>query len=121
MGDSFYKIDWYKQSSRYFKFGSSEEGDEKGKMIDSQRMYDSPKHNVSVDSLGSMVRKYDHSNKRTTLVNDDVRVYKGGSWNDVAYWLSPGTRRFLDQDSATATIGFRCAMISVGEPGKRKL
>ena len=43
-----------------------------------------------------------------------VRVYKGGSWQDVAYWLSPGTRRYLFEDSATATIGFRCAMIRAG-------
>jgi formylglycine-generating enzyme len=50
----------------------------------------------------------------TSLVTDRARVYKGGSWKDVAYWMSPGTRRFLDQDSATATIGFRCAMIRAG-------
>jgi formylglycine-generating enzyme len=58
-------------------------------------------------------KRYDakHSN---SVVNDKLRVYKGGSWNDVAYWLSPGTRRFLPQDSSTATIGFRCAMISTG-------
>jgi len=49
-----------------------------------------------------------------SLINDEVRVFKGGSWKDVAYWLSPGTRRFMAQDSATATIGFRCAMINVG-------
>lgn len=49
-----------------------------------------------------------------SLVTDKARVYKGGSWKDVAYWMSPGTRRFLDQDSATATIGFRCAMIRAG-------
>jgi gliding motility-associated lipoprotein GldJ len=50
----------------------------------------------------------------TSLITDEARVYKGGSWKDVAYWLSPGTRRYLDQDSATATIGFRCAMIRAG-------
>lgn len=49
-----------------------------------------------------------------SLINDRVRVYKGGSWKDVAYWLSPGTRRFLAEDSSTATIGFRCAMIRAG-------
>jgi formylglycine-generating enzyme len=49
-----------------------------------------------------------------SLITDEVRVYKGGSWKDVAYWLSPGTRRFMAQDSATATIGFRCAMINTG-------
>jgi gliding motility-associated lipoprotein GldJ len=49
-----------------------------------------------------------------SLISDKTRVYKGGSWKDVAYWMSPGTRRFLDQDSSTATIGFRCAMIRAG-------
>jgi sulfatase modifying factor 1 len=49
-----------------------------------------------------------------SLISDKTRVYKGGSWKDMAYWLSPGTRRFLDQDSSTATIGFRCAMIRAG-------
>lgn len=43
-----------------------------------------------------------------------VRVYKGGSWADVAYWMSPGTRRYLFEDSATSTLGFRCAMIRAG-------
>ena len=56
-----------------------------------------------------------------SLVDNNLRVYKGGSWNDVAYWLSPGTRRALDQDSSTATIGFRCAMIAIEPKGKRKL
>ncbi len=50
----------------------------------------------------------------TSLITDKARVYKGGSWKDVAYWMSPGTRRYLDEDSATATIGFRCAMIRAG-------
>ena len=57
--------------------------------------------------------RYDKKNNNS-LIDNRTRVYKGGSWNDVAYWLAPGTRRFLDQDSATATIGFRCAMISAG-------
>jgi sulfatase modifying factor 1 len=30
----------------------------------------------------------------TTLVSDQSRVIKGGSWNDRAYWLSPGTVAF---------------------------
>ncbi len=50
----------------------------------------------------------------TTLVSDHSRVYKGGSWNDRAYWLSPGTRRFLEEDQALSTLGFRCAMNSMG-------
>ncbi len=56
----------------------------------------------------------DSYNPNTQLISNKSRVYKGGSWKDVAYWLSPGTRRYLDQDSATATIGFRCAMIRAG-------
>lgn len=54
------------------------------------------------------------STYNTTMISDEFRVYKGGSWRDVAYWLSPGARRFLHQDSATNHIGFRCAMIAVG-------
>jgi gliding motility-associated lipoprotein GldJ len=57
--------------------------------------------------------RYDSKNQNS-LITNKVRVYKGGSWADVAYWLAPGTRRYLDEDSATATIGFRCAMISAG-------
>ncbi|MEO8795372.1 MAG: SUMF1/EgtB/PvdO family nonheme iron enzyme [Daejeonella sp.] len=52
----------------------------------------------------------------TTLVNDRSRVFKGGSWNDRAYWLNPATRRFKQQDDASAELGFRCAMTLVGEP-----
>jgi len=53
---------------------------------------------------------------KTTLVNDHSKVYKGGSWNDMAFWLNPATRRFMDQDDASAEIGFRCAMTLVGAP-----
>src|SRR5688572_26621405 len=58
----------------------------------------------------------------TTLVSDKSRVYKGGSWNDRAYWLSPGARRFLEEDQAMSTLGFRCAMDRMGSPegNKRK-
>lgn len=52
----------------------------------------------------------------TSLISDDVRVYKGGSWRDRAYWLSPGTRRYLYQGSAKDDLGFRCAMNRVGSP-----
>lgn len=53
---------------------------------------------------------------KITLVNDRSKVFKGGSWNDRAYWLNPGTRRYLDQGEASSEIGFRCAMSSVGDP-----
>jgi gliding motility-associated lipoprotein GldJ len=106
-----------KKSSRYFDFGNTDEG---AKLIDSKRMYDSPKHNVTVDSLGNMVRKFDKSNKRTSLVSDDVRVYKGGSWRDRAYWLDPAQRRYFPQDMATDYIGFRCAMSRLGAKADKK-
>jgi len=50
----------------------------------------------------------------TTLVNDRSKVYKGGSWNDRAYWLNPATRRHMQQDETSAEVGFRCAMSMVG-------
>lgn len=53
----------------------------------------------------------------SSLINDDARVYKGGSWKDRAYWMSPGTRRYLDAKQSTDHIGFRCSMARVGSPG----
>ncbi|MCU0357147.1 MAG: gliding motility lipoprotein GldJ [Cyclobacteriaceae bacterium] len=76
---------------------------------------ESSKYNNSIQKnqeTGEWVKQ--NENSFTSLITDRARVYKGGSWKDVAYWMSPGTRRFLDQDSATATIGFRCAMIRAG-------
>ena len=52
----------------------------------------------------------------TTLINDESRVIKGGSWNDRAYWLSPGTRRFMQETTAASTVGFRCAQSYLGPP-----
>jgi len=52
----------------------------------------------------------------STLITDKSRVYKGGSWKDRAYWLSPGNRRFYDEFRSTDYIGFRCAMTRVGSP-----
>ncbi len=107
-----------KQSSKYYKFGGTDA--DKGKISDKENMYNAPKHNVKIDSLGVMDRKYDKSNKRTTLINDAVRVYKGGSWRDRAYWLDPAQRRFFPQDMATDYIGFRCAMSRVGSKSNTK-
>lgn len=52
----------------------------------------------------------------SSLISDDVRVYKGGSWKDRAYWLVPGTRRYLEQTKSQNDLGFRCAMTRVGSP-----
>lgn len=50
----------------------------------------------------------------TTLISDKSRVYKGGSWADGAYYLSPSVRRFYNEDESSSTIGFRCAMNKIG-------
>tara|TARA_Y100000782_G_scaffold115547_1_gene159917 strand:+ start:4865 stop:6373 length:1509 start_codon:yes stop_codon:yes gene_type:complete len=52
----------------------------------------------------------------SSLVTDKTRVYKGASWKDRAYWMHPGTRRFLDESLSTNYLGFRCAMDRVGSP-----
>jgi len=67
---------------------------------------------IDGDEPESIVYNYGVS----SLVNDHTRVYKGGSWKDRAYWLTPGSRRFLEEDQSTNDIGFRCAMTRVGSP-----
>ncbi|MDA3905085.1 MAG: SUMF1/EgtB/PvdO family nonheme iron enzyme [Bacteroidales bacterium] len=66
--------------------------------------------NGTTDTL----RMYNYG--KTSLINNKARVYKGGSWKDGAYYLSPGVRRFLDENEAANYIGFRCAMDRVGGP-----
>ena len=69
---------------------------------------------------GKMVGEYDKSNNRTTLIDDKVRVFKGGSWRDRAYWLDPAQRRYYPQELSTDYIGFRCAMSRVGSKADKK-
>jgi len=68
------------------------------------------------DLEGNPIKPEDRTSWPTTLISDKSRVYKGGSWKDRAYWLAVGSRRFLDEDKSTSTIGFRCAMDRVGSP-----
>ncbi len=87
--------------------GDGEEGyDASYTFIGNERLYTEEEW-VQVSGLQ---KSYNADNPPTKR----MRVYKGGSWADVAYWLSPGTRRALFEDSATSTIGFRCAMIRAG-------
>ncbi|MCH8904410.1 MAG: SUMF1/EgtB/PvdO family nonheme iron enzyme [Bacteroidetes bacterium] len=51
-----------------------------------------------------------------SLISNQARIYKGGGWKDLAFYLSPGTRRYLDENQSTNDIGFRCAMNRVGSP-----
>jgi len=57
---------------------------------------------------------YDYG--KNTLINDSTKVYKGGGWDDRAYWLSPGTRRYRQGNLPAADIGFRCVMDRLGSP-----
>ena len=75
-----------------------------------QQTWDTPEDS----SVSTSRMMYDYST--TSMINDKARVYKGGSWNDRAYYLVAGTRRFLDQSLSTDYIGFRCAMTRVGNP-----
>ncbi|WP_322549288.1 gliding motility lipoprotein GldJ [Flavobacterium psychraquaticum] len=113
-----------RQSTRFFKTGGSDE-ENADNANEKNRMYESPKHKItaSVDSTSTekkMLKQYDKSDERTSLINDDVRVYKGGSWRDRAYWLDPASRRYFPQDMATDYIGFRCAMSKVGPKSNKK-
>ena len=101
------------QSGRGYA-SSESESSEGGK-----RMYNSPTHSVTSDSTG-IVKNYDKSESRTSLVSNAVRVYKGGSWRDRAYWLDPAQRRYYPEYISTDDIGFRCAMSKVGPKSSKK-
>jgi len=94
------------RSSRFFE--DFEEGETENEDM-TRKMYNSPLHKATTDS-----KSYDKSNSKTSLINDEVRVYKGGSWKDREYWLDPAQRRYYPEDMATDYIGFRCAMSRVG-------
>jgi len=112
-------------STRDYRLGSNPELDlEKtadGRPITST-MYDAPSHKLEFKDDGTVdyKRSIDKSNDRTSLITDEVRVYKGGSWKDRAYWLDPAQRRYLPQYIATDYIGFRCAMTRLGSKSKAK-
>ncbi|MDB2342037.1 gliding motility lipoprotein GldJ [Flavobacteriaceae bacterium] len=107
------------ESTRKFSNGAPAEDD--NSKPESTLMYNAPTAaKVTLDEEGNVIRTVDKSNKRTTLITDEVRVYKGGSWKDRAYWLDPAQRRYLPQYIATESIGFRCAMSRVGSKSRVK-
>lgn len=77
------------------------------------RMYNSPETPRAIGESGLMMQQYD-TKKRTTLISNETRVYKGGSWKDRAYWLDPAQRRYLPEYMSTNYIGFRCATDRLG-------
>ena len=101
-----------KKSTRYFQSFNDDEDE-------NEEMYDAPEHEVEYDDNGNLInRQYDKSSTRTSLINNEARVYKGGSWRDRDYWLDPAQRRYLPQDMATDYIGFRNAMSRLGSKSK---
>ncbi|EAR17153.1 MULTISPECIES: gliding motility lipoprotein GldJ [Robiginitalea] len=121
--ETYLRTNFSKSDNRGYRDGdpsSSRFADFYGEDEEKPAMYNSPKHKVERDEDGELVRQYDESNYRTSLINDEVRVYKGGSWRDRAYWLDPAQRRYLPQYMATDYIGFRCAMSRVGSKSKTK-
>ena len=107
------------ESSRNFSAGKPDA--ELNEKPETTVMYDAPTPpRVILNDDGELVREYDTNPNRTTLITDEVRVYKGGSWKDRAYWLDPAQRRYLPQYIATDYIGFRCAMSRLGSKSKVK-
>jgi gliding motility-associated lipoprotein GldJ len=77
------------------------------------RMYNSPENPKEIGESGLIIQEYD-KNERNTLISNETRVYKGGSWKDLAYWLDPSQRRYLPEYMATNYIGFRCVADRIG-------
>ncbi|MEE9409180.1 MAG: gliding motility lipoprotein GldJ [Polaribacter sp.] len=94
-------------SSRFYE-------DDEDEFASKPSMYNSPKRPTrETDENGREVLVND-SKKRTTLISNRTRVYKGGSWSDREYWLDPAQRRYLPEYMATNYIGFRCVTDKVG-------
>lgn len=128
--ETFLRQNFFESDNRNFRDGDREssraytsvpeEGDEASKKPETSLMYDAPlTAKVTVDIEGNKQRFVDEK-QRTTLITDEVRVYKGGSWKDRAYWLDPAQRRYLPQYISTDYIGFRCAMSRLGSKSKIK-
>ena len=78
------------------------------------RMYNSPEIPRQIGESGLIIQQYD-TKTRNTLISDQTRVFKGGSWKDRAFWLDPAQRRYLPEYMATNFIGFRCATDKLGQ------
>ena len=78
-------------------------------------MYNSPrKPTREIDPFTGEEVLVNDAKKRTTLISNKTRVYKGGSWSDREYWLDPAQRRYLPEYMATNHIGFRCVTDNIG-------
>ena len=90
-----------KQSSLDYDRGNTDS-------TDAYNMYNGPVQRFIVDGKGKVILQKD-SKERTSAISNNIRVVKGGSWQDTAYWLDPGQRRYKNQNSAYGWIGFHVA------------
>ena len=95
-------------SSRFYN-------DDEDQFASRPSMYNSPKKPTrDIDAETGNVNVTNDAKKRRTLISDQTRVYKGGSWADREYWLDPAQRRYLPEYMATNFIGFRCVTDKLG-------
>ena len=123
--ETFLRQNFFESDNRNFRDGDIESTpyyDNSNYPDQTSTMYDAPKTPiVELDNRNRIINsKIDESRSRTSLISDEVRVFKGGSWKDRAYWLDPAQRRYLPQYIATDYIGFRCAMSRLGEKSRIK-
>ena len=129
--DNIYRRNYKKANNINFLDGDIESQMDASWNNDTTEKSSTDMETVSIDKWNQTVEKYKDENfmsnsnemydyGNTTLISDRTRVYKGGSWKDRAYWLNPGTRRYLDQSQSSDCIGFRCAMDRIG-PSKSDL
>ena len=84
-----------------------EEGDEEGD--------DEDEGDSGDGGGGAENKKIDPTDIYAPKITKTTHVYKGGSWNDRAYWLHPSSRRYLEGNKSKSTLGFRCAMSTLGD------
>lgn len=86
-----------------------------------ENIYNAPVRNFIVDAQGK-VKVLKDEKQRTSVISNGLRVIKGASWRDEAYWTDPAQRRFMDQGESANWLGFRVVQDKLGEgqTGKRK-
>ncbi|WP_282071743.1 gliding motility lipoprotein GldJ [Polaribacter atrinae] len=101
-------------SSRFYE-------DEQDQFGSKPSMYNSPRNPTKeIDPETGKEILVNDDQKRTTLISNRTRVYKGGAWSDREYWLDPAQRRYLPEYMATNFIGFRCVTDKVGPMSSSK-
>jgi len=89
------------------------DGDYSSQMIEGNADWNAQKDKTKT---GNMYLQSNKEGEFSSLITDVSRIFKGGSWKDRPYWLSPGTRRYKLETASASDLGFRCAMTRVGSP-----